>query len=413
MEYPKLRPVQFFPVVAEGKLMGCIHDPQRFCDKPLIIPWDIVPVLASLDGKHSLQDIKVEYTKNCGNILFHEDLISFLERLDYYLLLHSKRFDEFKEKLTKEFINSPVRPAFFSGLSYPADPRLLIEKFEAYFTSPEGPGWPDKNRKINNRLTGIIAPHIDLESGGHCYAWAYSELIKSSYLPELFIILGTCHAGVENMFCLTDKTFLTPLGEVKCNKKFIGCIKNRCHADIFSEELLHRSEHTIEFQALFLKFIWERFSVNKPALEICPILCSFTPDSLSEGSPQKDIYNDFIEALKKAILYFGKSVCIIASADLSHIGAKFGDLDVFDTPITQVCFDEDIMMLEIIAQKDRKGFRDNMMRSYLKRRICGYPPITVMLDILPPSQGKILNYGHSIVDEQGSMTTFASMIFFE
>ncbi|MGA1839705.1 MAG: hypothetical protein ACMUIU_03685, partial [bacterium] len=118
MEYPKLREVQFFPVDVEGKRMGCLHDPQKISDKPIIIPWRFVTVLSCLDGKHSLLDIQAEYMRNHGDLLFREDLIDLLDKLDHYLFLDSERFHAFQDKLKQEFLDNPIRPAFFSGLCY-------------------------------------------------------------------------------------------------------------------------------------------------------------------------------------------------------------------------------------------------------------------------------------------------------
>ncbi len=413
MEYPKLRFIQFFPVLIEGKRMGCLHDPQRISDKSLLIPWHLVSILPYLDGTHSLLNIQAKYTKQSGDLLFREDLIKFLEQLDYYLYLDSKRFCEFEEKVKQKFLCSPIRPAFFSGLSYSSDPRILREELTGFFTSSNGPGLPKCNFKTYNKVTGIVAPHIDLKLGGTCYSWAYHELLQSSILPELFIILGTCHTEIESLFSLTNKDFQTPLGIVKCDKDFINLLQENSSYNLCSNEFYHRSEHTIEFQILFLQFLWERVGTDAPPLKICPILCAFSPDNLEKRLDNNVTYNILIDSLKKLLSSYKKSICIIASVDLAHIGPKFGDPSALDQFERQSCFTEDNIMLNIIAQQDKKKFQKYMLSNFHKRRICGYSPLAILLDILPSSKGRLLCYNHSIVDEQESIVTYASMAFYK
>ena len=412
MENPKLRAVQFFPVMVENKRMGCLHDPQKISDKPLLIPWEYVTLLPYLDGNHSLLDIQAEYTRHFGDLLFKEDLIEFLQKLDHYLFLDSARFHEFEAKIKEAFLNAQVRPAFYSGLSYSSDPKKLREELTHYFTSENGPGFP-ACQETSKRVTGLVAPHIDLSSGGPCFAWAYSELIRSAVWPDLFIILGTCHAGVNRLFALTDKSFQTPLGTITCDKNFMRLLSKAYGSDLYTESFLHRSEHTIEFQILFLQFIREGFGAERPPLNICPILCAFTPGYLSENASEKETYTGFIESLRSAIADYDQSVCIIASADLAHMGVKFGDPRPLNRYALDACFRKDREMLEMVAIQDKKGFLDHMMQEHDKRRICGFPPLTALLDLIPPSEGRLLDYKHSIVDDQGSIVTFAGMVFYE
>ncbi|MGA1844369.1 MAG: AmmeMemoRadiSam system protein B [bacterium] len=412
MDYARLRPVQFFPVLVDGKRMGCLHDPQRISDKPLLIPWHLVPLLSCLDGTHSLLDIQAEYTRCHGDLLFRDDLMAFLQQLDHYLFLDSERFREFQERIRQGFLDSPFRPPFFSGLSYSSDPAALRDELEGYFPPPKGPGLPPAGNH-SGKISGLVAPHIDLASGGPCFARAYAALSQSSPVPALFIILGTCHAGVEGLFALTAKSFQTPLGTTPCDEGFMKLIEEHFRGGLYSEEFLHRSEHTIEFQVLFLQFIWERFGASWPPLRICPILCSFPPGCLAEAGPEREVYHSFIESVAKAIDAYDNPVCLIASADLAHLGPKFGDPRALDYQGREHCFRKDRELLDILAKQDRKGFQDSMLKDHDARRICGYPPLTALLDLLPPSRGMLLDHDHAAVDNQGSIVTFASMAFYQ
>jgi len=165
MENPKLRPVQFFPAMIEGKKMGCLHDPQKISPKPLLIPWRYASILPLMDGRHSLLDIKAAYMRTYGDLLFQEDLVSLIQKLDHYLFLDSERFQEFHSKIKTEFLDSPVRPPFFSGLSYPSEPKALLEELTGYFEHENGPSLPSSRHPMSE-VTALIAPHIDISSGG-------------------------------------------------------------------------------------------------------------------------------------------------------------------------------------------------------------------------------------------------------
>ena len=412
MDYSKLRPIQFYPTVIEGKQMGCLNDPLKISPKPLLIPWHFVTILPLLDGRHSLLDIQAEYMRSHGDLLFKEDLVAFLEKLDHYLYLDSERFHEFQDRIKTEFLNSSVRPPFFSGLSYPSEPNALIEVLKGYFTHANGPGL-DFPPHTPSEVTALIAPHIDLASGGPCFSWAYYELLRSPIVPELFIILGTCHTAIKGFFSLTGKGFQTPLGIVECDRDFLNLLSRTSQSDLYAEEFVHRAEHTIEFQILFLRFLWETYGKNWPSLRICPILCAFTPADLSEGSPGIGQYTSFVESLKQAITSYNKPVCIIVSADLAHMGPKFGDFQSVAAYGKEHCFRADQALIEMIKNLDQKGFQANMIQEYDRRRICGYPPIMTLLDLIPPSQGRLLRYDHAVVDHQGSIVTYASLAFYK
>ena len=48
-------------------------------------------------------------------------------------------------------------------------------------------------------VRGLVAPHIDVSSGGPSFAWAYHALAQKSP-PDRFVILGTGHHGADNLF---------------------------------------------------------------------------------------------------------------------------------------------------------------------------------------------------------------------
>ena len=106
-----------------------------------------------------------------------------------------------------------------------AEPDALKRELEAFFTSKEGPDWKPSSH-AGQSLKGIIAPHYDLRQGGPIYAWAYKE-VQEAAVPDVFVILGTCQAGLEHGYALTDKDFETPLGRVPVDRDVLDRVRNR------------------------------------------------------------------------------------------------------------------------------------------------------------------------------------------
>ncbi len=109
----------------------------------------------------------------------------------------------------------------FAGKSYEENPERLKVQLEGYFTGPDGPGAPGEKKGIKG-LKGVIAPHIDFQRGGFCYAFAHREIWEKNS-SHCFIIFGTAHTLMEHPFCLTRKEFITPLGTLEGGSRTGRC----------------------------------------------------------------------------------------------------------------------------------------------------------------------------------------------
>jgi hypothetical protein len=306
-----------------------------------------------------------------------------------------------------EWRKSEVRGAAFAGKSYEADPDRLIEQLDRFFTDTRGPGKPIPGN-VETPVRGLVAPHIDFQRGGPCYAWAYKELAESSP-PDLFIILGTVHLPTINPFILTKKHFATPLGVVETAADIVDAIAGKVPFDPFHDEILHKAEHTIEFQAIFLSYLFG----DTARFRILPVLCSSFHDVITGGcaADQKPHLADFIAALRDAVGESGCASCYIASADLAHVGRRFGaaaapsPADLHDVEL------QDRAMLSWAERIDAEGFFDFIRRERDRRNICGLPPIYALLSAMDAREGKLLDYRQSVEPDGGSAVTFASMVF--
>src|SRR2546430_6430620 len=127
--------------------------------------------------------------------------------------------------------------------------------FDSFFAPPEGPGLFDGHAPGRPRVVGVIAPHIDFHRGRSAYAWAYRDLAERSD-ADLFVVFGTCHAGMAHPFALTLKDYESPLGQIPVDREFAEALGKRARQDCFGSELAHRHEPPIEFQAGFPRYLF-------------------------------------------------------------------------------------------------------------------------------------------------------------
>jgi hypothetical protein len=404
VEYPKLRPVEAFPTEANGRKVLCLRDPTHYAEAVLFVPPEAVEILRHFDGKHSILDIQASYVRHHGQLLFREEVEELIATLDQHYFLEGDRFTEYQQRLEEEFRQAATRPAFLVGRSYPPDGPELGQMLEQMLQHPEGPaGTP---HPVTDPIHALIAPHIDFMRGGVGYAWAYGRLDQRTD-AELFVICGTAHGGTSRPFALCAKDFETPLGPVRTDRASVEELKRRCPDLLAVDDIAHRAEHSIEFQVILLQHLFGA----KRSFRILPILCgSFHEWILAGQLPSDDpgVQNVF-EALREIISTQGKPVCLVAGADLAHVGARFGDPGPITPDLLRWIEGQDKQMLEPVAASDPEGFFRVVSREKDRRRICGLPPVYTLLHLMRGRTGQLLHYGQA-PDPQG-VVTFCSMSF--
>lgn len=408
MDYPKIRrDINAFPMTVKGNAMICFQDSHGLSEG-VLIPHELYARIVSLfDGKNSIRDIQYDVMRKYGDLIYTEQIEAVVQQMEEAFLLESSRFHEALERLKEDFTKASLRPAFFSGKSYASDSSQLKAQLESYFSDLKGPGMPDRN-KGDAGLKGIIAPHIDFQRGGHCYAFAY-KAVAEAVEADLYVVFGVAHAAPDGRFSLTSKDFETPLGIARTDEEFVGVLSEQCRQNLFQDEFLHRSEHSIEFQVVFLQ------SVLGPEMRarIIPILCgSFDPYFAEWRLPESDSsVSQFLDAMKAQIAESQKRICLIAGVDLSHVGPQFGDSGSVDAFVRSEIQEEDLKALEKVANCDAEGFFDIVGRDQNRRRICGFPAIYALLRTIEACEGEVLKYDQGSTPDGQSVVSFAAMSF--
>ncbi len=398
-EHPRLRAVEAFAAVVSGQDVLCLRDPQQYSEAVIYVPAQTASILGLFDGQHSLLDIQEAFARRFGALLFREQLLKVIESLDEHLMLDSPRFAAHRAGVEEGFRRARSRPAMLAGKSYPAEGDALRRHLDGFFTAAEGPGGTPPSPSAAE-ISGLVIPHIDFARGGPCYAWGYREL-EGAPPVDRWVILGTVHAPMGRPFALTRKDFETPLGTVETDRDFVDRLLRVVGSEYLEDELAHRGEHSIEFQAIFLR---HRVPGDRP-VRIVPILCGslhrFVEDRRSPLEERE--IQTFIAALQNAMAAQGGRTVVLASADLAHVGPRFGDPRPMTPGQLREVADADREMLGAVEAGDAEAFFRAVARDGDRRRICGLPPIYAALRVLPRGWGRLLRYSQW-PDPQGTVT---------
>jgi hypothetical protein len=401
-QYPTLRNLQFSPIKQGDDQLIVLWDPSGLSKEKLVLPLNFFFIVQHFDGEHSLQDIGALYLKRFGEFLLPSKIEQLVADLDQKLFLEGPRTETARQQVQIEYRQRPLRPAVFAGRSYEEDGVKLNKQIDGFFASAEGPDFkPSEHR--GKLIKGLVVPTYDLKQAGPVYAWGYKEL-QEAQRPDIYVIIGTAHAGLENLFAVTDKDFETPLGVVSVYRPILDHVQNSA-PEFFDEDIAHQSEHAIEFQLPFLQTI-----VDKP-FSIVPILSSFSAPSL-QGPTVRNSVEHFLSILRDAIASSEQSVCLIAAGELAHLGLRYGD----SAPPTDFSFhrsmQRDLEMLKQVEDLKPEEFAQYIQKESDQRRISGFSSIYSLLRLIQAEKGQVLRYDRGITDQYNSTATYASMAFF-
>jgi AmmeMemoRadiSam system protein B len=407
-EYPKLRPLVLMPLHDGKREVLLVTDPAGVMPAQPVLGIESLPLLQMLDGTLSLNDIVTAVTRESKDIRVANMVRDFVGQLDELLMLESPRFEAAYRELREAYHQLEIRPAAFEGHSYPADrealAKLLDEHFAAAEQMREQAGDPPAAPPARPRT--LMAPHLDPRRAGPTIARAYLELGPEPPEPLRVVIFGTGHSLLDDRFALTRKHFETPLGKVACDVRFVDAVAQRLGEAAFRAELVHRDEHSIEFQAIYLA---HRFA--KRPFKIVPILCGGFHALLDQGKTPRDdpAFESLIAAVREVEREQGGATVHVAAIDLSHVGARFGDPPL-DERTRKETEEWDRQALEAARRGDADGWFAAIAAHDDQTRICGLAPTYAMLRATEPGEGRLLHYEPS-EEQGGSLVSIAAMVW--
>ncbi len=399
LEKPKLRPLDFQPVMYQGQEMFFLRDPLELSDYQIILPPGLLQMLIFFDGTRTINDIQADFS-NYVDLPIDLSLIQkTVKELDAACLLDNDHAWQTMNDHLYEYHSQPHRPPALAGLSYPKDPAELTQSLNDYgrndnLNGSPSTGWPPWKGR------GIISPHIDYQRGGPVYAQVWKRAAAAVQDAELVLVFGTDHNGSPGHITLTEKAYATPYGVIPTEPALVKRLAKAIGPTAFDEELHHRKEHSVELSA-----VWLHYSRQQNPPPMIPILCGSFHHFVMNGShPAQDkVINRFVEELKAATN--GRRVLAVASVDLAHVGPNFGDEYIMDGDRRAELADSDRSLMDAIRQGDADRFYREIAAVEDRNRICGFSSIYLMLRYLGETDGVKVAYEHC-----GADTADASLV---
>lgn len=388
---PKLRMnVEIMPV-GDGNFV--VRDIGGYVDESLVVNHVSAIVISMFDGKKSPSEISKIVSSMVGAEISESEVKKIVDVLDEHGFLDSPSFSLLKARKKSEFRALPEKPSRFAGKSFPSGGKEAEEFFSSILEF-----FPSSEEKAEN-LFAVISPHIEISNGMKIYGKVWNFIRDSLKKPELFFIFGTSHAYSEYPIILTDKDFQTPFGTLKADKDIIRSIAGVLGDFCFEDEIIHRTEHSVEFQAVFIKYLF-------PTSKIVPVLCSASWLYKQDG---KKSYDEILEKMfEKVLVNIKNNFVLVAAADLAHVGVRFGDNPINQYVVSVVRL-KDFISLQKFAENSQDGFLDSVMFDQNERKVCGIAPIYTVLGLSRnyKTRGKIIGWD-IWVDETLSAVSFGS-----
>jgi AmmeMemoRadiSam system protein B len=399
LEKPRVRPYLVADQVRGEPASFEISDLLRLSPAVMRVSAVDLEIVKRLDGTQSIPELSASLQPLLGGGTIAPDYFTqLLGMLEECLFLDAPNW--------QAAIDNPVRPPSCIGC-YDADPKNLTEQIESYYLHQDGPGIP-RARATDHRIDAVLAPHIDYARGGWNFAHAFRQVYENT-TARLFVIVATSHYSPKR-FTLTRKSFRTPLGDVAVDGAFCDRLEQAYGPGLYDDELrAHFPEHSVELEVVFLQHL---LGPDRP-FRIVPLVVGAMDDMLQEPNSTSvpDDVARMVQALRQAREAAGEPVCFIISGDLAHIGPKFGDKAGLPDAFLAHSRDQDMQLMAAAANGSAQGYRQILAGEKDARRICGFPPTWLTLQVLGPCAGKLLRYDQHVHPKGRESVSFASMVF--
>ncbi|MDM8004925.1 MAG: AmmeMemoRadiSam system protein B [Phycisphaerae bacterium] len=402
---PKLRRVEAFPV-SDGEArrpLYVIRDPCGLAQGLITLSPVAMLILSLMDGENDLLDIQELFARHTLQLLPRQQLEDMVRQLDEAHFLDSPAFEAHYNSLVEDYRAAPARVSGGEESFGAAPGQMGTVIRQMLFDGQDTPG------RINRKLVGLVAPHLDYPRGAPAYSKAY-RLVAATSPPRRVIILGTNHFGQSSSVVATRKDFQTPLGTTKTDGPFIESLEKRLGTGLCEHEFDHQREHSVELQLLILQHLLgpERFEIV-PVL--CPDVCGPTGTAPYDGRGA-DLH-EFGEAVGELVRADGTPTLIVAGADLSHVGGQFGDQRDLEATFLQEVERKDREALDALVSQGCEAFVKVLKARENDTRVCSAGCIYAMMTALPGGRPELLTYHQAANPQAGNGVTCAAIAVWE
>ena len=222
----------------------------------------------------------------------------------------------------------------------------------------------------------IMCPHAGLMYSGTVAGAVYSRVT----LPSTAILVGPNHTGYGPSLSVYSKgEWLLPGGALAVAADLARGLLARC-PQAQPDHLAHLHEHCLEVQLPFLHAL-------RPDIQILPIVVGFRDLEACKALGL---------ALAAVIEEAPTPPLLIASTDLTHCGADFGQLPPPGLTAEAFAHRQDRLALDAVQTLDGERLHRTIERHEIT--MCGYVPTTAVLftsHALGAAQAKLVRYATS------------------
>lgn len=372
---PKIRAVESFPTLIDGKEMIILKDPLDICSQMVFLTPESFLLVALMDGSKTVDDLRMEFFKKKGVLPSSHEILLLVKQLSDLGLLEDEKFSFILRSKTENLLKNGIRPPICAGNSYPSSREDLIE----FLKEIEKIEVPERERQPDF----LISPHLDINLSKIAYAHSYKDLKLND--KKTIIIFGVAHYGLSRPISVLPIPFQTPLGIIKIDEELADSFIKNFGKPNEIEIISHSREHSIELQLIFLQYFL------KKEFLILPVLVDFSNGSFEN---YKEYFVDLIER---------KEIFFIAGIDLSHIGPRYGDQFPATEDFMEKIKEEEKYLIDLVIKKDRENFEKFEKEKGSVLKICGIGILKMLLDFQIKSA--ILRYHQS-----GFMPPIASAV---
>lgn len=402
---PLRRDLDFFPSPDRSRPGLVIQDRNQFSDRQLVVPPVLVQVLEMFDGKSTRLDLRAALTRMTGELETEEVAAHLETALSEAGFLEDDKFEAMREARMDVWRAVGVLESSHAGpLNYPEDAGQLRTKFDGWFRAVPAAG--------AGPLRAIASPHASPGAASRSYATAYAALAgalsREAAADKTFVILGTSHYGEIDKLGTTRKTFQTPVGGAPVNMDLLRELRREGGAGVLEEDYFFSIEHSVEFQVVFLQYLYG------PEVKILPLLCgSYARSIYLGGAPEKsDEVRQYLDALRGMGERHGDKLVWVLGVDMAHIGKRYGDEDPAMAKAGQM---EDVeakdrQRIDSLNGGDAEAFWAQVQEGKDPLKWCGSAPFYTYLRAMPGARGQLLDYEHWQIDPE-SVVTFGAMRF--
>lgn len=398
---PGLRPLEPVPFDHGEERRIAWRDPSGLA-QTIDVPQPVAVLMSLFDGQRSAEQVCAAWQSLSGEDLPAEFVDKLIAELDEHLVLDTPHFHAARAETLAQFRAQGVRRMAHAPDGYPADAAACAELFDTLLAQ----GRAEALSLRHGAVRGLIAPHIDLARGGPCYGAAYAALRDEP--ADLYIVFGTAHGSCcwpdpPPLATLTRLDYATPFGTLPTARGFIDDLCRRYAAcggepdDLFRDELVHRGEHSVEFQTAFLHHLFSDHPV-----QVVPVLLG----SLHEFFDQPEALEDgaglgpLLDALAATIDAWPGRVCLIAGADLCHVGPRFGDREEVSTERVAEVATSDEQALALLSHHDPAAFFGHFAASANPLNVCSVANLYVLRALLPDAELELLRWQVAVDPQQ-------------